>query len=156
MRTHLTITQASVTAAVATVIGWIVAFVPAFGPDKQNLIAAGTTVVAAVFLLANAIHKLADSNVSTKDVETGAIEAARAELGRVDFTSLVKDAVDTKSIPDLEDKVKTEVQTLVAGLFGEAAVKSAAASPAPVTETAQAPAPAAPDQLQPLPPPPAA
>lgn len=118
---HLKITQASLVSALTFIVGQLVAFVPAFGPDKQNLISAGSAVIAAVFLVANAIHKLADSNVSASDVKAGAIEAAKAELAKVDVNALVKDAVEAKSLPDLEARVSSEVQRIMSGLLTQAA-----------------------------------
>lgn len=57
---HLTITQASLVSALTFIVGQLVAFVPSLGTDKQDLISAGTAVIAAVFLIANAIHSIAD------------------------------------------------------------------------------------------------
>lgn len=124
-KTHLTITQAGVTSALVTIVGWIVAFIPAFGPDKQALIAGGSTLIAAVFMLANAGHKLADSNVSVADVKAGAVDAARLELSRVDFNGLVQDAVESKGAPDVSALVQAEVQRVLAGLLGQAAAPQA-------------------------------
>lgn len=53
---HFSITQASAISAFTFVVGQLVAFVPSMGPDKQNLISAGSALIAAVFLIANAIH----------------------------------------------------------------------------------------------------
>lgn len=122
-KSHLSITQAGITALFVTVVGQLVAFIPSFGPDKQALISAGSTIIAAVFMLANAGHKIADSNVSVQDVRAGAIDAARVELTKVNFGALVKNAVDSKSIPDLESKVHTEVQRIMSGLLGQAAAQ---------------------------------
>lgn len=61
---HLTITQAGLVSALTFVVGQLVAFVPSLGTDKQNLISAGSAVIAAVFLVANAVHHLADSKTT--------------------------------------------------------------------------------------------
>ena len=128
---HLKVTQAGLVSALTFIVGQAVAFVPAFGPDKQALISAGTAVISAVFLVANAIHHLADSNVSARDVEAGAIAAARSEIGKVDFNSLVSDAVNAKSLPDLERLVGAEVQRIVSGAFGAQPVAGASSIAVP-------------------------
>lgn len=135
-RPHLSITQSGITAMFVTIVGQLIAFIPSFGPDKQALISAGSTVIAAVFMLANGFHKLADSNVSAKDVQAGAIDAARSELTKINFDALVKDAVDSKSIPELESKIHGEVQRIMSGLLGQAAGQPAAAAPPAVAQPA--------------------
>lgn len=119
--THLSITQSGITALLGNLVTAIVTVVPAWGSEKQVIVAALGGLVSNLFPLVNAIHKLADSNVSTKDVEAGAIAVARSEISKVDFTSLVQTAVDAKSIPDLEAKVSSEVQAAVSRLFQAAA-----------------------------------
>lgn len=117
---HIKISQAGLISAVTFIIGQIVAFVPAFGPDKQALISAGTAVISAVFLVANAIHALASSNVSARDVEHAAINAGRGAvqdaLTHVDLNSLAQQAVNAQSLPDLEALAKKEVQRALSGL----------------------------------------
>jgi hypothetical protein len=56
MISHLPISQAALVAALTFIVGQLVAFVPSLGPDKQNLISAGSTLIAVVFMIANAIH----------------------------------------------------------------------------------------------------
>jgi hypothetical protein len=124
---HLPITQASLVSALTFIVGQLVAFVPAFGPDKQLLISAGSSVIAAVFLVANAIHHLAASNVSAKDVEQGAINAARSELSKVNFDQLIQDAVSGK-LPDVPALVHDEVGKLLKDMFAQ---HPAAIEPAP-------------------------
>lgn len=116
-QSHLKITQAGLVALFTTLVGQVVAFVPAFAPDKQVLISAGTALISAAFLIANSVHKLADSNVSARDVEDGAVAAAKAEIEKVDFNKLAQDAVSTQSIPDLEAKVKAEAEAAVQALL---------------------------------------
>ena len=53
---HFSITQASLISAFTFVVGQLAAFVPAIGADKQNLLSAGSTLIALGFLIANAIH----------------------------------------------------------------------------------------------------
>ena len=129
---HLKITQASIVSAFTFIVGQLVAFLPNLGPDKQNLISAGTAAIAAVFLIANAIHKLADSNVSAIDVEKRAVAAAEAELQKVNFDQLVKDAVAGK-LPDVPALVHTEVGQLLSDMF-KAQPAAAAAEPAEPAE----------------------
>lgn len=57
----LKITQTDLIAALTWVVGQVVAFVPSLGTDKQDLISAGSTIIVAVFLVAKAIHAIADS-----------------------------------------------------------------------------------------------
>lgn len=127
---HLKITQAGLVALATTIIGQLVAFVPAFAPDKQVLISAASGAISAAFLIANAIHKLADSNVSASDVKSGAIDAARTEIGKVDFNKLVSDAVTASSPADLEAMVRAEAQKAVSALLGQLA-SAQAPVPAP-------------------------
>jgi hypothetical protein len=131
---HLSITKASVTSAFTFVVGQVVAFVPAFGPDKQALISAGTSLIAAVFLIANSIHKLADSKVSIKDVENHAIEVAKAELGKVNLDSLAANAVNG-NLPDVPSLVRREIATVLSQMFNQPVTADV---PAPVAPPAQA------------------
>jgi hypothetical protein len=114
---HLKITQAGLVGLLTTIVGQVVAFVPSFAPDKQILISAGSAVIATGFMLANGLHKLADSNVSTKDVEAGAVAAAKDELAKVDLNKMVADPVSANGVPDLEAKVRAEAQAAVQSLI---------------------------------------
>jgi hypothetical protein len=58
---HIKITSAGLTALLVTVVGQVIAFVPSLASDQQILISAGSTAIAAVFLVANAVHALAGS-----------------------------------------------------------------------------------------------
>lgn len=135
---HLKVTQAMLVSAFTFVVGQVVAFVPALGPDKQNLISAGSAVISAIFLLANSVHHLADSNVSAKDVETGAINAARQEVGKINLNQLVADAVSAQSVPDLEAKVEAAASNAVRNLLGQLAVPAVSA-PAAAGNVGQTP-----------------
>jgi hypothetical protein len=138
---HLSITKASLTSALTFVVGQLVAFVPAFGPDKQALISAGTAVIAAVFLIANAIHKLADSNVDPKQIEAHAVEVAKTELAKVDLNSLAASAVNG-NLPDVPALVKSEVGKLLSEMFNQPVLattpEAVAAPPAPIYPNAPA------------------
>lgn len=122
---HLSITKASLTSALTFIVGQLVAFVPAFGPDKQALLSAGSAVIAAVFLVANAIHKLADSHVDPKQVEDRAVEVAKAELGKIDLNSLAASAVNG-NLPDVPQLVRTEIGKVLSEMFGQPVVTAAA------------------------------
>ena len=61
MVSHLKITQAGLVSALTFVVGQLAAFVPSISAAQQVLVSAGTAVIAAVFLIANAIHALASS-----------------------------------------------------------------------------------------------
>lgn len=137
---HIKVTQAGLIALFTTIVGQVVAFVPAFGPDKQLLISAGSSAISAAFMLANAGHHLADSNVSARDVEAGAIAAARTEVGKVNFNELVQSAVSAQSVPDLESKISAAAQAEVRRLLGQLALTpatstAAAAPPSAVSST---------------------
>jgi hypothetical protein len=102
---HLKITQAGLVALLVTIIGQLVAFVPALAPDKQILISAASTAVAAAFLIANAIHALIATKVSSKDLETDLHTFVSTEVGKLDVNAIVDDAVtaklDAKNIPSI-------------------------------------------------------
>lgn len=132
---HLKVTQAGLVSLLTTIVGQLVAFVPAFGPDKQILISAGSSLIAAGFLVANSVHHLADSNVSAKDVEQGAINAARTEVGKINFDALVQSAVSSQSIPDLEGKVRAAAQAEVQRLLSQLSQPPAPAQPSAVSST---------------------
>ena len=55
-RSHVTSLQAHAVAAFTLIVGCVVAFVPSLGTDKQNLIAAGSALIALGFEIANGIH----------------------------------------------------------------------------------------------------
>lgn len=133
---HLKVTQAGLVSLLTTIAGQVVAFVPAFAPDKQLLISAGSSAISAAFLLANAGHHLADSNVSTRDVEDGAIAAARSELAKVDFNALVSDAVNAHGIGDVSAMVSAEVQSVLGRLLGQLNQTN---TPASISPAASAP-----------------
>lgn len=123
-KTHFSITQASVTAGFVWIVGQAVAFVPSISNDQQILVSAGSAVIAAIFLVANAVHKLADSNVSATDVKAGAIDAAQAaaqaELGKVDLNALAQNAVQGR-VPtpaQIEQLVERSLQDKLTALLG--------------------------------------
>lgn len=126
---HLKVTQAGLVSLLTAIVGQLVAFVPAFAPDKQVLISAGSSIIAAAFLGANAVHHLADTNVSPKDVEAGAIAAARDYVSAINLNGLVQDAVSAKSLPDLEAIAEAKARQVLASLLGQAAQ-----APAPVVK----------------------
>jgi hypothetical protein len=132
-KSHFSITQASLITALTFVVGQLAAFVPAFGPDKQMLISAGSAAISAVFLIANSIHKLADSNVNPKQVEARAVEVAvntaRSELDRLNVPLVVDHAVASQ-MPDVPSLVTEKVRELLATMFGQVAPVPVAAPPA--------------------------
>jgi hypothetical protein len=117
---HFSITQASVTSAFAFIVGQVIAFVPSFAQDQQVLISAGTAVISAVFLVANSIHKLADSNVNTQAVveQAGdhAVAVAKAEVAKVDLNGLAQSAM-SGNLPDVKSLVRTEMATVLSEMF---------------------------------------
>jgi hypothetical protein len=120
---HLSIKQSGLTSLFVMIVGQLVAFVPAFGPDKQALIAAGTTVIAAVFLIANAIHAVVASKVTAGDLEGGVQTLVKSELDKVDFNALVKDGLSGQNLSAL-------VQGELSKILSAAAVRIPAAAPA--------------------------
>ena len=129
---HFNIKQSSVIALFSAVVAQVIAFVPAWAPDKAHIIAGGGIVVSAVFVVANAIHHLASSNTSRDMLVSNALDVMRGELGKIDFNSLVQDAVNAKSLPALEQTVKAEVQRLFSGAFGSGGTSLLAPDPTPI------------------------
>lgn len=134
MKTHFSITQASVTAGFVWIVGQAVAFIPSISNDQQILVSAGSAVIAAVFLVTNGVHKLADSNVSATDVKAGAIDAAQAaaqaELGKVDLNVLAQNAVQGR-VPtpaQIEQLVERSLQDKLTALLG---ARTASVPPTP-------------------------
>lgn len=133
---HLKVTQAGLVSLATTIVGQVVAFVPAFAPDKQILISAASAGIGFAFLVANAVHHLADSNVSARAVEAGAIQAAREEISHVDFNALAQQAVQAQASGQLAELAKSEAQKTISALLGQLAAPPApapAASAAPPT-----------------------
>lgn len=135
MRTHFSVTQSSIIAAFTAVVTQLIAYVPAWATDKSEIISGGGIVIAAVFLVANAIHHLAASKApSSNEVLQVAHDVVRGEVGKVDFNSLVQDAVNAKGIGDIEGMVKAEVQRLISGAFAPT-TPTMPAPPAPAVST---------------------
>lgn len=74
-KSHLTITQAGLTSLVVMMIGQLVAFVPSLAPLQQLLISIAATAVSLGFLVANAIHKMADAKTAAAAVAAPAAVA---------------------------------------------------------------------------------
>lgn len=137
---HFSITQTSIMAVVGAIATAIVTLVPAWSGESKVIVAAIGGVVVAGFPLWNAIHKLADSilegrkaladsNVSAKEIEANAIAVVRSEASKIDFTALVRDAVNAHGIGDVEGQVRAEVARVLQGMFGQAAQAPMAAPP---------------------------
>jgi hypothetical protein len=75
---HIKITQAGLISLLVTVVGQVVAFVPSIASDQEILISAGSTVIAAVFMVVNSIHALAGSKVVAAQVAAPAVLASAA------------------------------------------------------------------------------
>lgn len=58
---HIPSGAAALISALTFVVGQLAAFVPTIAQDQQILISAGSAVISAVFLIANAIHALASA-----------------------------------------------------------------------------------------------
>ena len=127
---HFKITQASLITALTFIVGQIVAFVPAFGPDKQILISAGTALISATFLIANAIHAVVATKVSAKDLEGDVVSMAKTEVGKLNVNALVHDAISGQNIEQL---VKNELnKVLIAAGLEAKRQETIAEAPAPV------------------------
>ncbi len=129
---HLSITQAGITALFVTIVGLLIAIIPAFGPAKEAIIAVGTIVIAASFLIANALHANAASRLNTHDVAAAATSAARTELGKADLGSMVKRAVDAIVVTSTSEAnrgaveaARTEIQNVNFDALVKAAVDDA-------------------------------
>jgi hypothetical protein len=101
------------------------AIIPSESGNIQAVIVALGGGISALYPIVKAIEKLAESNVSPQEIaaeaQTNALAVARSEIGKVDFSALVKDAVDAKSLPDLEAMVETKARQVLAQLLGQAA-----------------------------------
>jgi hypothetical protein len=75
------------TAVVTVIVGQVVAYVPAWRPDAQHIISAGSVVLAVVFALHDAIkerHLIVGEAESVVKVDAGDVQqAVHAELARV-------------------------------------------------------------------------
>lgn len=128
------IDKAHIIAAVGAVCTLVATIVPAWSSEMQAIVAALGGTVSILYPLVKVVEKLADSNVSAKDVEAGAVTAAKSEIAKVDFNKLAADAVAAQSIPDLEAKVRVEAQAAVSALLARLSAPDPA--PAPVVPPA--------------------
>ena len=118
MRKSLTVTQASVTALFVTIVGQVIADVPAWAAYKSQVISGGSIVIAAVFVVANAVHHLAESRAPARqEILRDAHAVIRDEVGNINFDVLVRDAVNARGLPDLEQKIRAEVQRVFSGML---------------------------------------
>jgi Na+/H+-dicarboxylate symporter len=130
---HLKFTTASALALVHEIAGLAV------GLGVLNASTQGVVVTIAVSavnlggLIANAIHHHADMHVDPKQVEQNAIAAATAEIGKVDFNGLAREAIEAHSAGNIEQLVEQKVQTVFQRAFGSQTTPA----PAPVTQAAQ-------------------
>lgn len=130
---HYSITRATLIAAFTTVVGQLIAFLPSLGPDKQNLISAGSIVISAAFVLGNAIHALASSKLAPKDIEGAVGGMVRDELSKVDFNALAHDAISANGISGLEGLVSGQVQAELRRLLGQQATAPVPAVGGPIS-----------------------
>lgn len=134
---HVKISTAAAIALIHEIAGLAVGLGVLNGSTQGLVVTAAVSAVNVGGLIANAIHHVADSNVSAKDVAAGAISAARGEIATVDFNGLVKDAVDAKSFPDLEAQIEAKARQVLAQLLGQAASSVPVAAPPPAVAGAQ-------------------
>lgn len=130
---HLKISQAGLVSAFVFVVGQLVAYIPNLAQYQSILIAAGTAVIAGVFLVANAIHALAASKISIADLEGGVEALVKGEVSKVDFNSIVHGALAGQNIGQL---VQQEVARMFAALSGTHTAPAAAPGGAPAVVAA--------------------
>lgn len=70
-------------AIAAQAVGYLIAFVPAFGPDKQALIAGGGIVISAFILLAHAIRVRPTGTTPATAVQQDITTVVRSELAKL-------------------------------------------------------------------------
>lgn len=135
--THFKLTQASLISLFTTIVGFVAAFVPNISSEKEVLISAGTTTIAAVFLLVNAIHAVLATKVNVHDLESGIRALAKDELGKLNVNGLVQ---DTLKGADLTGLVRGELNTILArAASGASPVAGVAGSTVQAAPAAEAP-----------------
>lgn len=65
----LSITQAGAVAALTTIVGFLVAFVPSIAQWQSDIISIGGAVIAVAFLVANAVHAHAFAKIAVAHPE---------------------------------------------------------------------------------------
>lgn len=125
---HLSITQAGLTAAAIAVIGQVGALVPSWQPHVTTAIQVTSAAIAVGFLIANSIHALAHAHALNKSgggLPSG-WEGTVAKLVEGQIANL-----------NLSEPVRQELVKIVgAGLSVAAAPEPPAASPPVVTQPA--------------------
>lgn len=106
---HFKIAQSGLIAILTSFIGQLVAFVPAFAPDKQILISAGSVAIGAAFMIANAVHAVIGSKIDVAELEQGVRGFVHDELGKVDFNAVVRQVTNAKDLPGIEKLVSDEI-----------------------------------------------
>lgn len=112
------LSQAHIIALTTALITQVVAYVPAWAPEKQLLISVTGIVIGAAFLIAHAIS----SKTTPADLAKSAETLVQAELGKVDLNALAKDA--------LSGNAGSVVQAELRRLLGSAPVAPAPVAPA--------------------------
>lgn len=115
MPKNLTATQASLTALFIYIVGQAVAFVPSLSSSQQNLISAGSLVIAAVFALIHLVEHFAaaGSGVTLTDLESGIRSLAKDEIAKVPFTQIAESALDGKGLSDPKALVQSELNKIL-------------------------------------------
>lgn len=126
-------TQAHLVAIATALITQVVAYVPKWAPEKQLLISAAGIVIGAAFLIAHAIQS---GKASPADLAKDAAQFVQAEVGKVDFAALAKDALSGNMSGVVQDELK---KVLTSGLGAVAAAPAPAPTAAPVAPAAPSP-----------------
>lgn len=124
----------------------IVTLVPAWSSEKQLIVAALGGVISNTYPLVSAVHalvgvveKLLASRPTGAQLLANAESVVKAEISKVNFDALVKDAVNAKSLPDLAAQMDATARRVLADLLGQASTKAAAPANTVQTGTAAVP-----------------
>jgi hypothetical protein len=136
-----TLSQAHILTTLAAIATGVATLVPAWGPEAKIIVASLGGIVTAAYPLVAAVERAlgvvkAGQSVSLAAVVSQAEAAVRAEVSKVDFNQLVKDAENLHgvSLASVEAVAEQKVRQILAQL--------SAPAPAPVPAPAPAPAPA--------------
>lgn len=121
------LTHPHVVALATAGITQVVAYVPQWAPQKQLMISVAGVVIGGAYTIADAIRS---GKVTPESLAKDAAGFVQAELGKVDFNTLARDALSGNA----SELVQTELRKVLASVV----------APAPAPAAAQVAAPAAP------------
>lgn len=137
MPKHLTVTQATLTAAFIWIVGQAVAFVPSISNEQQVLVSAGSLVIAAVFAVVHLVRDftISKTKITLADLEDGIRTLAKDEASKIPVAQIANDVLSAHGLSNVEQLVKSELNKIL--LASGLETQKAAA-------VAEVPAPAAP------------